>query len=54
MEGYLKKLFKLDIFLLNLERLMKENIDINNSRYYYIINKDLISRHINKYFYEQC
>ena len=53
MEGYLKKLFKLDTFLLNLERLMKENIDINNSRHYYIINKDLISRHINTELFDK-
>ena len=54
MELYLKKLFKLNEYMSNLENLMKNSIDyINQKKEYYIINKDIISRHIDSDIYKK-
>ena len=53
MEKYLKFLFKLKIFMINLENLMKSNIDVNSPKEYYIINKDIISRHMETMLYNK-
>ena len=53
MEKYLKFLFKLKIFMIDLENLMKSNIDVNSPKEYYIINKDIISRHMETMLYNK-
>lgn len=56
MEAYLTKLNKLDDFISNLEDQMKISIDIDNKnsqKEYFIINRDIIARHIYSDIYKK-
>ena len=53
MVSYLKKLFKLSEFIIKLGDLMKNPIDIKKPKYYFIINKDIVSRHMNTELYKK-
>jgi hypothetical protein len=53
METYLKNLFKLYKYMNDLEKLMKNPIDITKKKDYYIINKDIVSRYINSELYQK-